>query len=154
MVEDKELRRKLTLPMTIFIIIGMVIGSSIWVSPAAYLSRTGPAIFIAYLLAVIPAIFVAFCCAYIGSALPVGGGSYLVSSRLMGKFVGFMVVWMIILAVCAALAFLAATFGLFIAEVLQIPDGSKLIFVVVAGVIILVAFYLLNLIRVEVSGLI
>ena len=154
MVEDKELRRKLTLPMTIFIIIGMVIGSSIWVSPAAYLSRTGPAIFLAYLLAVIPAIFVAFCCAYIGSALPVGGGSYMVSSRLMGKFVGFMVVWMIILAVCAALAFLAATFGLFIAEVLQIPDGSKLIFVVVVGVIILVAFYLLNLIRVEVSGLI
>ena len=154
MAEDTELKRGLTLPMAIFIIVGMVIGSSIWISPAATLSRTGPAIFLAYMLAVIPAIFVAYICAYIGSALPVGGGSYMASSRLMGKFAGFMVVWMIILAVCAALAFLAATFALFVAEILMIPEGDRIVFVVVVGLIVLVAFYLLNLLRVEVSGLV
>lgn len=154
MAEDKELRRGLTLPMAIFIIVGMVIGSSIWLHPAAFLSRTGPAIFIAYILAVIPGIFVAYCCAYLGSAMPVGGGSYMISSRLTGKFIGFMAVWLIILAVCAALAFLAATFALFVAEILLIPEESKLVFVVVVGIIILVIFYLLNLLRVEISGLI
>jgi APA family basic amino acid/polyamine antiporter len=154
LAEDKELKRGLTLPMAIFIIIGMVVGSSIWVSPAAYLSRTGPGIFIAYLFAVIPGIFVAYCCAYIGSAIPVAGGSYTVSSRVIGKFTGFMVVWMIILAVCAALAFLAATFALFVSEILQIPESSRLLFVIILGVVVLIAFYLLNLLKVEVSGLI
>jgi APA family basic amino acid/polyamine antiporter len=154
MAEDKELKRGLTLPMAIFIIVGMVIGSSIWISPAVYLSRAGPAIFIAYLLAVIPGIFVAYCCAYIGSAIPVGGGSYMVSSRLMGKFTGFMVVWMIILAVCAALAFLAATFALFIAQIFMIPEENLLIFVIGVGITVLVAFYLLNLLHVEISGLV
>lgn len=142
------------MPMTIFIIVGLVIGGSIWVSPASYLSRTGPAIFIAYLLAIIPAIFVAYCCAYIGSTLPVAGGSYMVGSRLMGKFVGFMVVWMIILAVCAALAFLAAMFGLFMAEIFLIPEESKLVFVIVVGLIVLIAFYLLNILRIQISGLV
>lgn len=154
MAEDKELKRGLTLPMTIFIIVGMVIGASIWISPAAYLSRTGPAIFIAYMLAVIPGIFVAYCCAYIGSAMPVGGGSYMVSSRLMGKFIGFMVVWMIILAVCAALAFLAATFALFVAEIFMIPEQDRLIFVIIVGLAVLITFYLVNLLNVEISGLV
>jgi len=154
MAEDKELKRGLSLPMAIFIIVGMVIGSSIWISPAATLSRTGPAIFIAYLLAIIPGIFVAYCCAYIGSALPVGGGSYMVSSRLMGKFTGFMVVWLIILAVCAALAFLAATFALFVAEIFMIPQESRLVFVIIVGLVVLIAFYLLNLLNVEISGLV
>ena len=82
MVEDKELKRGINLPIAIFIIIGMVIGAGIWVSPAAYLSRTGPGIFIAYLIAVIPAVFVAFLIAYIGSAFPVTGGTYVITSRL------------------------------------------------------------------------
>ncbi len=60
MVEDKELKRGLNLPMAIFIIVGMVIGASIWVNPATYLSQTGPAMFLSYLIAVIPAIFVAY----------------------------------------------------------------------------------------------
>ncbi|MFX0012708.1 MAG: amino acid permease-associated protein, partial [Candidatus Hermodarchaeota archaeon] len=65
--------------MAIFIIVGMVIGASIWVNPAAYLSRTGPAMFLSYIIAVIPAIFVAYICAYLGSAFPVAGGSYVLS---------------------------------------------------------------------------
>ncbi|MFX0071877.1 MAG: APC family permease [Candidatus Hermodarchaeota archaeon] len=154
MAEDKELKRGLNLPMAIFIIVGLVIGSSIWVSPAAYLSRTGPAIFLAYLLAVIPGIFVAYCCAYIGSTLPVGGGSYVVSSRLTGKFLGFITVWMIILGVCAALASMAALFSLFIAEIFQIPTGERLVFVLILSTLILIGFYLLNILHVEISGIV
>lgn len=154
MAEDKELKRGLNLPMAIFIIIGMVIASSIWVSPAAYLSKTGPAIFLAYLLAVIPSVFVAYICAYVGSAIPVAGGSYAINGRLMGGFIGFMTVWLIILAVGAALAFLAGTFGLFLSELFLIPSDMQLIFVVIIGVIVLTAFCLLNFIRIELTGLV
>ncbi len=154
MVEDKELKRGINLPIAIFIIIGMVIGAGIWVSPAAYLSRTGPGIFIAYLIAVIPAIFVAFLIAYIGSAFPVSGGTYVITSRLLGGFGGFMTVWLVILAVGSAIAFLAATLGVFIGQALGIPPESELLFVLIVGISALVIFYFLNWIKVEISGLI
>jgi len=152
MVEDKELKRGLSLGMTIFIIIGIVIGSSIWVSPAAYLNRTGPAIFLAYIIAVIPAIFVAYICAYLGSALPIAGGTYVLNSRISGKFLGFMTTWLLILAVGAALAFLGSAFGLFLAEIFQIATDFRLIFVIIIGILVLVAFFLLNILRIKISG--
>ncbi|MHA1802990.1 MAG: APC family permease [Promethearchaeota archaeon] len=155
MAEDKELKRGLNLPMAIFIIIGMVIGSSIWISPAAWLSRTGPAIFISYLIAVIPAIFVAYIAAYIGAALPVAGGTYMINSRLFkSSFLGFLSVWLVILAVSAALAFLSATFAVFLSEILLIAEESKMAFVIGVGVIVLVAFYILNFFKVEITGLV
>jgi len=154
MVEDKELKRGLSFPMAIFIIVGMVIGSSIWVSPAAYLSTTGPAIFIAYLLAVIPGIFVAFIIAYVGSALPVAGGSYVINSRLTGGFGGFMTAWLIILAVGGALAYLATTFGLFIGEIFGVAPQDELAFSMIIAVIVLFVFYFLNWIKIELSGLV
>lgn len=154
MVEDKELKRGINLPIAVFIIIGMVIGAGIWVSPAAYLSRTGPGIFIAYLFAVIPAVFVAFLIAYIGSAFPVAGGTYVITSRLLGGFGGFMTVWLVILAVGATIAFLAATLGVFIGQALGIPPESEMLFVLIVGISALVIFYFLNWIKVEVSGLI
>ncbi|MBD3255526.1 MAG: amino acid permease [Candidatus Lokiarchaeota archaeon] len=152
MAEDKELQRGLSLPMAVFIIIGMVIGSSIWVSPAAYLSRTGPAVFLAYLIAVIPAVFVAFIAAYIGSAIPVAGGSYVVNSRLTGGLAGFLTVWLILLAVGSALATLAAVLGLFLSELFLIPENMVMIFVIVVGIAVLVIFYLINFLQVKISG--
>ena len=154
MVEDKELSRGINLPVAIFIIVGMVIGAGIWLNPAAYLSRTGPAIFISYLIAVIPSIFVAFISAYLGSAFPVAGGSYVITSRLLGKFGGFMVVWLIILAVGSTLAYLSAMFGLFLAQAFLIPAEIELIFVILIGTVVLTVFYFLNWIKIELSGLI
>jgi len=154
MVEDKELKRGLSLPVAIFIIIGMVIGASIWISPADYLSKTGPGIFLAYIIAVIPAIFVAYICAYLGSAFPIAGGTYVLNSRLLGGFGGFMSVWMIILAVGSTLAYLATTFGIFIGEAIGIAPEAELWFALIIGILVLTAFYFLNWIRIEVTGLI
>ena len=154
MSDEEKLRRGINLPMAIFIIVGMVIGASIWISPASYLSRTGPAIFLSYIIAVIPAIFVAYLCAYLGAAFPVAGGTYVITSRLTGSFGGFMVVWMIVLAVGSSLAFLAATFGVFIGQAFGVPADMELFFVITVGIIVLTIFYFLNWIKIEISGLI
>ncbi|MBD3194278.1 MAG: amino acid permease [Candidatus Lokiarchaeota archaeon] len=153
-MEDQELKRGLNLPMAIFVIIGIVIGSSIWISPAAYLNETGPSVFIAYIIAVIPAVFIAFICAYLGSAVPIAGGTYVLNSRMSGKFVGFITAWMVILAVGAALAFLASAFGLFLSEIFLIPDELVLLFVIIMGILVLVGFYGLNLLNIEISGIV
>ncbi len=154
MAEEKKLKRGLSLPMAVFIIIGMVIGSSIWVSPAAYLSRTGPSIFIAYMIAAIPGIFLAYIIAYLGSAFPVAGGTYVINSRLTGGFGGFMTVWMIILGVAASLAFLAATFAVFVGQIFNVPHDMEILFTLIVGIVVLLAFYFLNWIKIQISGLV
>ncbi len=149
---EEKLERGLNLPMAIFIIIGMVIGASIWIAPAEKLSETGPAIFISYLIAVIPGIFIAYIAAYLGSAFPVAGGTYVIVSRLMGGFGGFMTVWLIILAVGSTLAYLGASFGFFIGQVIGIPADAMVWFSVIIGVIVLIVFYFLNWIKIQLSG--
>ncbi|TXT65155.1 MAG: membrane protein of unknown function [Promethearchaeota archaeon] len=155
MTEEKELKRGINLPVAIFIIVGMVIGASIWINPAEKLNETGPAIFLCYIIAVIPAIFVAYNSAYLGSAFPVAGGSYVITSRLTGAFGGFMTVWLIILAVGCTLSYLGASFGFFIGQAIGIPEGTRMVwFSVLVGLVVLVVFYFLNWIRIEISGLI
>lgn len=154
MTEEEELKRGINLPIAIFIIVGMVIGASIWINPAEKLNETGPAIFLCYIIAVIPAIFVAYNSAYLGSAFPVAGGSYVITSRLMGAFGGFMTVWLIILAVGCTLSYLGASFGFFIGQAIGISADAMVWFSVLIGLIVLVAFYFLNWIRIELSGLI
>lgn len=154
MTEEKELKRGLNLPMAIFIIVGMVIGASIWINPAEKLSETGPAIFLCFIIAVIPAIFVAYNSAYLGSAFPVAGGSYVITSRLTGAFGGFMCVWLIILAVGCTLSYLGTSFGFFIGQAIGISEGAMVWFSVLIGLIVLIVFYFLNWIKIELSGLI
>jgi APA family basic amino acid/polyamine antiporter len=149
---EEKLERGLSLPMAIFIIIGMVIAASIWINPAEKLSETGPAIFLSYLIAAIPGIFIAYIAAYLGSAFPVAGGTYVVVSRLTGGFGGFMTVWMIILAVGTTLSYLGASFGFFLGQLIGVPADMMVLFSVIIGVIVLVIFYFLNWIRIEVSG--
>ncbi|MBN2156136.1 MAG: APC family permease [Candidatus Lokiarchaeota archaeon] len=154
-IEDKELKRGLSLPMTIFIIVGLVIGSSIWLNPAAKLNEAGPSVWLAYLLAVIPSIFVAYVTAYIGSALPVSGGTYVVISRSVNPFIGFMSLWAVILAVSTTLATMAATFGTFLNDIIGISNSTmQILFVIGVGVAILAIFYLLNLLHVSISGVV
>jgi len=65
-----------------------------------------------------------------------------------------MTVWLIILAVGSTLAYLATTFGIFIGQAIGIPAGTDLWFSIIIGFIVLVVFYLLNWIKIELSGLI
>jgi APA family basic amino acid/polyamine antiporter len=65
-----------------------------------------------------------------------------------------MVVWLIILAVGSTLAYLAATFGVFLAQAFLVPVEFEMLFVIIIGLIVLTAFYLLNWIKIELTGLV
>jgi basic amino acid/polyamine antiporter, APA family len=145
MSEEGKLRRMIGLPAAVFVIVGLVIGSSIWLLPTEALAEAGPGMFLGYILAVIPGIFLALICAYVGSAAPTAGGTYVVVSRTLGSFGGALALAVTIAGAGGAVAFMAGTFGIFINHLgVAIP-------VVISGVAILLAAYVVNILRVEVS---
>lgn len=146
MSHDAKLQRGISLPMAVFVIVGLVIGSSIWLLPTEALADAGPGMFIGYILAVIPGIFLALICAYLGSTVPTAGGSYVVVSRTLGPWVGALFIAMLVPGVGGAIAFMAGTFGIFLNSLgLAIP-------IAITGIVILILAYLLNILRVQVSA--
>lgn len=146
MSEEGKLRRKIGLPLAVFVIVGLVIGSSIWLLPTEALAEAGPGMFLGYILAVIPGIFLALICAYVGSAAPSAGGTYVIVSRTLGSFGGALTLAAVVAGAGGAVAFMAGTFGIFVNHLgVTIP-------VIISGAAILLVAYLVNILRVEVSA--
>ena len=92
-MENQELKRGLGLGASVALIVGYVVGASIFILIGPIAFKTGPALWLTYALASVPAIFMCFISAQIGSALPVAGATYVLVSRTIGPFWGFMTVW-------------------------------------------------------------
>lgn len=149
MAQNTGLRREINLPASVFTIVGLVIGSSIWLLPTEALAKAGPGMFISYILAAIPCVFTAVVCAYVGSAVPVTGGAYVVTSRSVSPLAGFILLWCVVLAVASVAAFLAGTFAIYVNSIPGVALPAA-----VTGSALLLFAYLLNLLNVRVSSLV
>ncbi len=94
---EGELKRDLGLGSTISILVGYTVGASIFILIGELAAQAGPALWITYLIASIPALFTCFTTAQVGSALPVAGANYVMVSRTIGPFWGFMTVWAVLI---------------------------------------------------------
>lgn len=92
-------------------LVGFVIGISIFILPGSLAATAGPAVILSYFLASLMAVFSCAVAAQIGAAFPVSGASYVAVSHLLSPFWGFIVVWMIIGAGAVAVALLAYGFA-------------------------------------------
>jgi len=84
------LKRTVSLSSAACIIVGYVVGATIFILPGSLAATVGPAVFIAYALAGIPAILAGFVMAQIGSALPVSGAIYVLFRPTLSPFLGFL----------------------------------------------------------------
>lgn len=107
----------------IFSITGFVVGVSIFIVPGKLIIIAGPAVILAYAIAGGMAILNCFVAAQIGTILPAEGGSFVAITRLISPFFGFMMVWVLLVAVIVANAFLAYGFAEYF--VYFTPDISK-----------------------------
>lgn len=87
-----ELKRGLGLFGASAILIGYVVGASIFITTGPLAYKTGPALWLTFLIASIPAIFMCFTVVQVGCALPVSGANYVLISRTQGAYAGFWVV--------------------------------------------------------------
>jgi len=88
--------------------VNSVIGSGIYLLPAAAAALLGPASLWAVLLAGLAVGLLVLCFAQAGSYFEQAGGAYLYTREAFGEFVGFQVGWMTWLARVSAVAALAA----------------------------------------------
>jgi basic amino acid/polyamine antiporter, APA family len=122
------------------LLVGTVIGMSVFLLPGALIGEAGPSIALALVAAALPATFSILMLLQLGGALPVAGGIYVYLSRLVSPAWGFIGLWMVMPAIWFALLFTAIGFAEF-SNVLLPVDLPQPVLVV----LVLVAFMLLNL---------
>lgn len=88
-----RLQRKIGLAGAIFLLLGNVIGASIFILPGSLAAIAGPAVFVAYLIALIPAFFNTLVAAQVGGILPVSAADYVFTSTVLHPLLGFLKVW-------------------------------------------------------------
>ena len=84
-----RLQRKVGLAGAVFLMVGNVVGASIFILPGNLAGIAGPAVFIAYLIAIIPAFFNTLVAAQVGSILPVSASDYVFTSTVLHPLLGF-----------------------------------------------------------------
>ncbi len=120
-----RLHRKIGLAGAIFLMVGNVVGASIFILPGNLAGIAGPAVFIAYLIAIIPAFFNTLVAAQVGSILPVSASDYVFTSTVLHPVLGFLKVWAAMLGALVGGPLLAYGFADYMAFFL--PDVDRVI---------------------------
>src|SRR5690625_3961272 len=103
--------KKIGLIGAIAIIVGTVIGASIFILLAPIAGQTGPSLFLAYFIAFIPAFFGSIFYAQLGAAMPATGGTYHYNKRLLNPTLGYLSTISLILGGIGATVMLAIGFA-------------------------------------------
>jgi len=91
---DGSLKRELGLAAATAIVVGNVIGSGIFMSPASFARVTNPKVaIIAWILTSIGSLLIALSFANLGSKMPKTGGPIVYTRAAFGDFAGFLIAW-------------------------------------------------------------
>ena len=141
-----ELTRSINLPSAVFIIIGYVVGATIFILPGSLAADTGPAVFVAYMLAGIPAIIAGIVMAQIGSALPVSGANFVLIRDALSPYAGFIYVWIMISMAAVVIPLVALGFADYFGHFIPGIDSRLL------AMSLIVVFIILNSLGVSVAA--
>lgn len=92
-------------------LVGMVVGVSIFILPGELAATAGPGVLLAYTIAGGVALIGCLVAAEVGAVLPVSGASFVMVSRCLSPFAGFVGLWMTLGAISMAMALLAYGFA-------------------------------------------
>ena len=140
-----RLERKVGLAGAVFLMVGNVVGASIFILPGTLAGIAGPAIFIAYLIAIIPAFFNTLVAAQVGSILPVSAADYVFTSIVLHPLLGFLKVWAAMLGALVGGPILAYGFADYFA--FFAPDVNR----VTLACLIVISIMIINLMGIRSS---
>lgn len=143
---SNTMKRTISLLSGVGILVGYVIGASIFVTPGTLASTAGPSVWLAYVIAGLLAFTICFIFSQIGSLCPVSGAIYIFSSLTTTEYGGFLyTLWNSIIFIFGTplMAITAATY-------LQVflPDIN----ISITAMILLVLTFLLNILGNKISG--
>jgi basic amino acid/polyamine antiporter, APA family len=93
------------------LVVGNMVGSGVFLLPAALASAAGPISILAWVFTGAGALLLGLVFARLGSAIPRSGGPYAYAQRAFGDFVGFQTAWGYWIAVWAGNAAIAVAFA-------------------------------------------
>ncbi|WP_230292636.1 APC family permease [Croceicoccus sp. Ery5] len=125
--------------------LGTAVGVSIFsaISPATALA--GPAMLLSVVVAALPMYLIAISYAFLGSAMPVSGASFVWPSRFLHPALGFIIAWMRIIANMGAMVVLALVVVRYVSMVVDLPVKPTMFAVLLAS-------YLVNLAGVHIAA--
>jgi len=88
-----ELKKTLSYPVLLLIIINSIIGSGMFFLPALGAQISGPSSIIAWIILSIVTLYVAACFAELAGMFPTAGGIYEFSKQAYGRFTSFIIGW-------------------------------------------------------------
>jgi basic amino acid/polyamine antiporter, APA family len=136
--EYKLIDRKIGLLGGSVLLMGSVIGISVFFLPGELIGRAGPSILLALAITAVPMLFSVLSLIQLGGAIPVAGGLYVYGSRLVSPAWGFISIWLLLPAIWATLTFTALGFAEFARFFVDVPAG-------LLAVVVLLVFIALNL---------
>ena len=118
-----ELRRDLTLTHGVAIVVGITIGTGVFLKSAPMAQAVGSPmlVMIAWAAAGLVAVLGALCFAELGTLIPRAGGEYQYVRAAFGDLPGFVYVCMSILIGAASVASYAAAFSIFLSGAVELP---------------------------------
>jgi APA family basic amino acid/polyamine antiporter len=118
-----ELRRDLTLVHGIAIVVGITIGTGVFLKSAPMAQAVGSASWVlaAWAVAGLVAILGALCFAELGTLLPRAGGEYVYVRHAFGDLPAFLYVCVSFIIGAASLAAYGAAFSIFLSDVVPLP---------------------------------
>lgn len=134
----KVIERQVGLLGGTVLLVGTVIGISVFLLPGELIGEAGPSIILALAITAVPMVFSVLMLLQLGGAMPVAGGIYVYASRLIGPAWGFLIIWLVIPGIWSTLLFTSIGFAEFTRFFVDVPVP-----VLMAGV--LVVFLFLNL---------
>ncbi|MBM2853283.1 MAG: Amino acid transporter [Steroidobacteraceae bacterium] len=119
-----ELRRDLTLVHGIAIVVGITIGTGVFLKSAPMAQAVGSPlpVMAAWVVAGFVAMLGALCFAELGTLLPRAGGEYLYIRAAFGDLPGFLYVCMSFIIGAASLAAYGAAFSIFLSDIVTLPS--------------------------------
>lgn len=115
--------------------LGTAVGVSIFsaIAPAAALA--GPGMLYSVLIAALPMYLIAVSYAFLGSAVPVSGASFVWPARFLHPALGFFIAWMRIVANMGALVVLALVLTRYVSMVVAVPVKPAMFVVLLLALI-------------------
>ena len=94
-MEDKHLKKEISLFMATMLVCGNMIGSGVFMLPSTLAQVSGPgATIIAWIITTIGSILIAISFANLGTKYPSTGGAYQYTKEAFGDFAGFLSAWL------------------------------------------------------------
>lgn len=145
-MSEQTLRKSVGLAGAVFLIVGYVVGSTIFILPGPLAAEAGPGLFISYAIAAILAVFACVVAAQVGSSFPVSGANMVIVNRVLPRYWGFFESFFVLLTVVFALPLLACGFAEYLSFLF--PNIN----LTLIAILLILFFLIVNLLGIQVAS--